>query len=145
MSLPKVPLEYVYSETWKWRTEHVKNPAKSRHRGEQCRGPEMGRVCVCVCVCVCARVLSHFLLWRLGLWPTRLLCSWGFSRQEYWSGSSCPPPGDLPQPGIEPTSPASPAGAGRLLTTRPSGKPGWEGTWLFCRKHKPEANVVSMQ
>ena len=26
---------------------------------------------------------------------------WGFSRQEYWSGLSCPSPGDLPDPGIE--------------------------------------------
>ena len=26
-----------------------------------------------------------------------------FSRQEYWSGLTCPPPGDLPDPGIEPT------------------------------------------
>ena len=33
----------------------------------------------------------------------------GFSRQEYWSGLSCPSPGDLPDPGIEPTSPAAPA------------------------------------
>ena len=31
---------------------------------------------------------------------------WGFSRQEYWSGLPCPPPGDLPNPGIEPRSPA---------------------------------------
>ena len=31
--------------------------------------------------------------------------SWGFSRQEYWGGLSCPPPGDLPNPGIEPRSP----------------------------------------
>jgi len=30
----------------------------------------------------------------------------GFSRQEYWSGLPCPPPGDLPNPGIEPRSPA---------------------------------------
>ena len=32
--------------------------------------------------------------------------SMGFSRQEYWSGLPCPPPGDLPDPGIEPRSPA---------------------------------------
>ena len=31
--------------------------------------------------------------------------SMGFSRQEYWSGLPCPPPGDLPNPGIEPRSP----------------------------------------
>ena len=35
-----------------------------------------------------------------------------FSRQEYWSGLPCPPPGDLPDPGIEPTSLMSPALAG---------------------------------
>ena len=40
------------------------------------------------------------------LWPTRFLCPWEFSRQEYWSGLPCPPPGDLPNPGIKPTSPA---------------------------------------
>ena len=36
-----------------------------------------------------------------GLYPTRLLCTWGVSRQEYWSVLPCPPPGDLPNPGIE--------------------------------------------
>ena len=35
--------------------------------------------------------------------------SLGFSRQEYWSGLPCPPPGDLPDPGIKPTSLTSPA------------------------------------
>ena len=33
------------------------------------------------------------------------LLSMGFSRQEYWSGLPCSPPGDLPDPGIEPMSP----------------------------------------
>ena len=33
--------------------------------------------------------------------------SMGFSRQEYWSGLPCPPPGDLPNPGIKPASPAT--------------------------------------
>jgi len=32
----------------------------------------------------------------------------GFSRQEYWSGLPCPPPGDLPDPGIKLTSVTSP-------------------------------------
>ena len=35
-----------------------------------------------------------------GLQPTRLFCPWGFSRQEYWSGLPCPPPGDLSNPGL---------------------------------------------
>ena len=40
-----------------------------------------------------------------------------FSRQEYWSGLLYPLPGDLPNPGIEPSSPMSPALAGGLFTT----------------------------
>ena len=43
--------------------------------------------------------------------------SMGFSRQEYWSGLPCPPPGDLPDPGIEPSSLISPALAGGFFTT----------------------------
>ena len=46
----------------------------------------------------------------------------GFSRQEYWSELPHPPPGDLPDPGIEPTSLKSPALEGRFLTTNAS----WE-------------------
>ena len=42
--------------------------------------------------------------------------SMGFSRQDYWSGLSCPPPGDLTDAGIEPTALTSPALAGRFFT-----------------------------
>ena len=42
--------------------------------------------------------------------------SMGFSWQEYWSGLLCPPPGDLPDPGIEPMSLISPALAGGFST-----------------------------
>ena len=45
----------------------------------------------------------------------------GFSREEYWSELPCPPPGDLPDPGLEPTSPASPAL--QADTSEPLGKP----------------------
>jgi len=41
----------------------------------------------------------------------------GLSRQEYWSGLPFPPPGDLPDPGIQPASLASPALAGGFFTT----------------------------
>ena len=51
----------------------------------------------------------------------------GFSRQEYWSGLPCPPPGGLPDPpgglpdpGIQPESPAV---AGGLFTAESPGKP----------------------
>ena len=43
----------------------------------------------------------------------------GFSRQEYWSGLPFPLPGDLPNPGIELVSPASPALASRFFTIEP--------------------------
>ena len=46
--------------------------------------------------------------------------SMGFSRQEYWSGLPFPSPGDIPDPGIEPRSPALQADA---LPSEPQGKP----------------------
>ena len=48
----------------------------------------------------------------------------GFSRQQHWSELPFPPPGNLPNLGIEPTSPISPALAGRFLTTRAN----WEAS-----------------
>ena len=45
-----------------------------------------------------------------------------FSRQEHWSGLSFLYTGDLPHPGIEPPSPASPALAGGFFITEPLGK-----------------------
>ena len=53
----------------------------------------------------------------------RLLCPWGFSRQEHWGGWPCPPPGDFRDPGIDPLSPASPALAGGFFTSVPPGEP----------------------
>ena len=46
-----------------------------------------------------------------------------FSRQEYQSGLPCPPPGDLPNPGIELKSFMSPALTGGFFTLAPPGKP----------------------
>ena len=63
-------------------------------------------------------VYSSILVWRIP-WteePGRLLCPSGFSRQESWSGLPFPTPGDLPDPGIQPMSLASPALAGGFFT-----------------------------
>ena len=49
--------------------------------------------------------------------------SMAFSRQEYWSGLPFSTPWDLPDPGINPKSLASPVLAGRFFTTVPPGKP----------------------
>ena len=53
-----------------------------------------------------------------------------FSRQEYWSGFPFPPPGNLPDPGIEPTSLVSPALAGGFFTIMPHGKPKQLDTYM---------------
>ena len=57
-----------------------------------------------------------------GLQPARLLCPWGFSRQECWSGVPCSPPGDLPDPGFKPKSPAAPALQADYFTAEPLGE-----------------------
>jgi len=52
----------------------------------------------------------------------------GFSRREYWSGLSSPPPGDLPNPGIEPPSPVAPALQADSLPLSHQGSPHWLAT-----------------
>ena len=83
----------------------------------------------CVCVCVSHSVMSNCLQPH-GLYPDRLLCPWGFSWQEYWSGLPLPPQGDLPDPGIEPMSFMSPALAGRFFTTSAT----WEAPLKYLKK-----------
>ena len=61
---------------------------------------------MCVCVCVCAQSCLTVTLCTEACQPP---LSVGFPRQEYWSGLPFPPAGDLPDPGMEPTSPMSPA------------------------------------
>ena len=60
--------------------------------------------------------------------------SMGFSRQEHWSRFPCPPPGDLPNPGLEFTSTALPLGA--FSTTEPLGKTSGKESTCPCRRHK---------
>ena len=71
--------------------------------------------------CVCAQSLSCVQLfgtpWTAG---HQAPLPMEFSRQEYWSGLPFVPPGNVPDPGIEPVSPAL---TGRFFTTEPPGKP----------------------
>ena len=64
-----------------------------------------------------SRVWLFVTLWTVAYQAS---LSMGFSTQEYWSGLPFPAPGDLPNPGIEPRSPALEADA---LTSEPPGKP----------------------
>ena len=83
-------------------------------------------------------VLSHFSCFQLfvTLWTVahQAPLSVGFSRQEYWSELPCPPPGDLPSPGIERASLTSPALGGGSFTTRAT----WEAP---TRKFAPNARA----
>ena len=56
----------------------------------------------------------------------------GISRQEYWSGLPFPSPGDLPEPGVEPGSPALQADS---LPSEPPGNPVSPGESLKLRRH----------
>ena len=61
----------------------------------------------------------------------------GFSKQAYWSGWPCPPPGDLPDPGIDLTSLASSALGGRSFTTG--------ATWGAARVYRRLASYLQVK
>ena len=91
-------------------------------------------------------MLSHFsrvqlfvILWTVA---RQALLSKEFSRQEHWSGLPCPPPGDLPDPGIKPASLTSPALSGRFFTTSATCK-GDRASSLFSWDF-PSWNPVTM-
>ena len=76
-----------------------------------------------LCTCVC-QLLSPVLLFATS-WTIahQTLLSIGFSRQDYWSGLACPPPGDLPHPGNETQSPSLHADFFFSQLSKPPGKP----------------------
>ena len=75
-------------------------------------------------VCATTQSLSSVQLfatpWTIGC---QAPLSMGFPRQEYWSGLPVSPPGDHPDPGMEPAPPVALALVGRFFTTEPPGKP----------------------
>ena len=66
----------------------------------------------------------------------------GFSRPEYWSGLPCPPPGDLPDPGIEPTSLKPICIAGEFFSTL---APPWEALMMNRRYRKRNGSKNNME
>ena len=54
------------------------------------------------CAVLGRSVVSDSLRPLVGLWPTRLPCPWGFTRQEYWSGLPCLLQGIFPTQGLNP-------------------------------------------
>ena len=71
----------------------------------------------CTCACMLS-LFSHVQLFAT-LWTVarQAPLSMGFSRQKYWSGLPCPPPGAVPDSGIEPVFLTSPALAGGFFIT----------------------------
>ena len=133
---------YIYHHTWsckafwriKWSCSVVSDslqPVDCSPPGSSVHGILQARILEWVAISFSnawkwkgkVKSLSHV---RLFATPWTVAChappSMGFSRQEYWSGLPLPSPGDLPDPGIEPRSPALQADA---LTSEPPGKPIW--------------------
>ena len=94
----------------------------------------------CICTSLCVGMLSHYsraclfvTLWTLA---HQAPLSMGFSRQEYWSGLPFPPPGNLPDPGIQPAFLMFLALAGRFFTANST----WEShvssvcTYIFIHE-----------
>ena len=106
---------FVVSKNWEY-------PQMSKNRGPVCKG-------------TCYTVLSRFNCVHLWVTLWTVVCqaplSVWFSIQEYWSRLPCPPPEDLPNPGIKPMSLRSPALAGGFYTTSAI----WE-TPSICLRHK---------
>ena len=86
---------------------------------------------------MCECVLSHFrCVWLCAtLWTVACQAPlpMGFSRQAYWSELPCPPPGDLPNPGIKPMSLACPALTVDSLPLAPPGKSMFQITWQYSK------------
>ena len=106
-------------------------------------------MCVCVRVCVCVRACTRMHTCVLGqvqciatLWTVACQASLSlrFSQEEYWSGLPFPPPGGLPDPGIESVSPLL---AGGFFTTEPSEKPYNNSTWVLFFKFKQYQKLLT--
>ena len=105
-----LPLLPSLRSTWRKHSSPV-CPSWLGHPGHSTQErwcPPQGYSCACVLSCIWLFVSP----WTV---THQALLSIEFSRQEYWSGLPCPPPGDLSDPGIEQASPASSTLSGRFL------------------------------
>ena len=93
-------------------------------------------------LCLLAKSLSVWLCDPMDWSPPGSLCPWGFSRQEYWRGLPCPPPGDLPNPGMEPSSLMSPALAGRFFTISATWEPLGDLVLRRLKRNRPAQHFL---
>ena len=116
-----------------------------------CENPNKGSACLLLSPLLSPTLLpsqsvSHIRFFGT-LWTVvhQAPLSMGFSRQEYWSGSPCSPLGDLPDPGIEPTSLGAPALAGRFFTTEPPGKPNKGSGPCYSASRPTDSSPLALQ
>ena len=107
---------------------HTAPPSLGRNKAKSVILEYLHCTCLHACYVCLSPVWLLVPLWTVAYQAPPLFV--GFSRQEYWSGLPCPPPGDLPEPGIKPASLKSPALAGSLFTTGAMGKP---LHWLYLK------------
>ena len=112
----KDPFRGLYVREWPMKIgSAMKNGCRGRERGGESRNQsELWEVLLEGPCCMLNR-FSHVWLSDPMDCSSRLFCPWD-SPDRYWSGLPCPPPGDLPDPRIEPASFLSPALAGSFLT-----------------------------
>ena len=131
---PKIPHK-------KWSLTFLPLPLQAKLTRKTQTQVRLYSVCVCECVCVrvwlCVCVRMHACTCTLSRSVAQLCLSFAapwtvdcqasrsmeFSRQQYWSGLSCPTPGGHSNPGIKPVSLASPVLAGGSLPLALLGKP----------------------
>ena len=137
----QVPLSVEFSRPEYWSGLPFPSPGDLCNPGIKPRSPALqadslllaplGSPEQCLCVCVSHSVVSDSL--------RPLDCSppgssvHGIFRQEYWTGLPFPSSGDLPDPGIKPTSLVSPGMAGESFTTAPPGKLS-STEWVLTKK-----------
>ena len=103
----------------KWGSWYILTVIKMRRAGA---GDPLQRLCFCCLVTELCPTLA--ISWTVA---RQAPLSIGLPRQEHWSGLTVPSPGDLPDPRIEPTSPAL---AGVSFTTESPGNPSWTNVSL---------------
>ena len=108
---------------WIWEWESI--PGKENSWVKMWRPEITQHTCaqgihVCMCIQSLSRVWLFVIPWTVA---HQAPLSMGFPRQEYWRGLPFPPPGDLPNPGIELATLEVPALEGKFFTTEPPGNP----------------------
>ena len=88
----------VQSNIRLYHTDHIQSNVSDVQSNETDVQSNHLKQCLAHSDCACAQSLSHAQLFGTP-WTVahQLLCPWGFSKQEYWSGLPCPPPGDMTQ------------------------------------------------